>query len=532
MSISKSQGSLLIILFLGLILRFYNNLNISLWHDEAFSALMIRYPWGEMFYRLGLDVHPPAYYVFLRIWHYIFGESLLSLRGMSIFFGVGTIWAAYLFTKEAFKNEKAALWAAFFIAVNPFQLKYVTEARMYTMGAFFTLLSGYLLLKALTSQKTLFVLTGQNMPNHPDLIKQKRITWAYFIGFTLSMVVIIYTHYYLFFTASALGLFGLLYVYFHHEGNWKKFIPLLASFIVIIASFLPWLKVFLFQYKQVQAGYWIQKMTVWSIPSTFWDMLLGFSRDASKSTTQLLLIVVSLFSLFLFYRFLRKTQGFAKWLVLFAVLAPFGGALLFALMAKLKGSNSSVYLDRYFLFASVYYSVALAVWMKEIKIKWLSVLLFVIYCGLNLIAFANYWQKLDVDSRKGMSGAADYLKQNVESQHHVFLGTSYEFFNYKYYATAVDIIPTRPLLFTGGRPYSSQLSHVEGVALLEDADLVPDFATAVNSQDTVWLVWTYAFGSNKPQVPLNWKQIGEEKEYPDVRPYLGTTIYITKYLVN
>lgn len=535
--ISKQTVSLFFILALGTALRFWHNLDISLWHDEAFSALMIRYPWGEMFYRLGLDVHPPAYYTFLRLWHYIFGDSLLSLRGMSIFFGVATIWAGYMFTKEAFKNEKAALWTALFIAINPFQLQYVTEARMYTMGAFFALLAGFLLTKALNEQKNLAEIKAKNMPNTPELNLAFKLTWLYYACFTLSMVVIIYTHYYLFFTAAALGLYGLLYIYLHHNNGWKKLYPLLVSFLFIFVSFLPWLKTFLFQYKQVQAGYWIEKMNIWSIPSTFWDMILGFSRDVNKSSTQFYLVMVLLFSIFLLFRFLRKTQGFAKWLVFLAILAPFGGSILFAILARMKGSNSSVYLDRYFLFASVYYSVALSVWMKEIKIKWLSLTLFIVYCVLNLSAYFHYWSELNVPAKPGMSAAAQYLESNVEPKHHVFVGTSYEFFNYKYYATTISKIPTRPLLFTGGRAKASQLSHVEGVALLEDADLVPNFSLVVKPQDTVWLIWTYAFGSNKPDVPLNWQKIGETnldytKEYPDVRPYAGATIYITKYIVN
>ena len=146
----KKYIPLILILLLGALLRFYHNLDISLWHDEAFSALMIRYPWQEMLMRLGLDVHPPAYYIGLRLWHYIFGDTLLSLRGFSIFFGVGTIWASWLFCRQAFKSEKAALWAALLIAINPFQiLHFATEARMYTFGAFFALLAGYFLVKAL-----------------------------------------------------------------------------------------------------------------------------------------------------------------------------------------------------------------------------------------------------------------------------------------------------------------------------------------------------------------------------------------------
>jgi hypothetical protein len=527
----KKYLALILIVVLGLLLRFYHNLDISLWHDEAFSALMIRYPWTEMFYRLGLDVHPPAYYTGLRLWHYVFGDTLLSLRGFSIFFGTATILAGWAFCKEAFKNEKAALWAALLIAVNPFQLHYVTEARMYTFGAFFALLAGYFLVKGLNWQKEFYEAQKLNMPSNPDSLKaRKKILWNYF-GFSLCLIVIIFTHYYLFFTAAALGLYAFIYLLYHGHWNYKKFVPIFLSYIIAGVAFLPWLKTFLFQYRQVQAGYWIQAMDRWSIPSTFWDMLIGFQRDMGKAGTHRWLLILTLFSVLFLAFFLKRTQSFHKWLVVMAIAAPFGGALLFALLANLKGSSSSVYLDRYFLFASLYYSIALAVWLKEIKIKWLSIALLVFYVGFNFYAIKVYWRNLDVDNKPGMAAAAKFLTANVEPKQHVFLGTSYEFFNYKYYAQTGFPIPTAPLLFTGGRAKAEQMSHVEGVAMLTDADLVPDFAKAVKTGDTVWLIWTYAFGSNKPQLPLNWVQI-DQKEYADVRPYAGTVIYVTQYKVN
>src|SRR6476469_8679955 len=136
----------------GLLLRLWHLTAISLWHDEAFSALLIKYPWGEMMHRIGLDVHPPMYYIFLRFWSYVFGHSLFALRGMSVFFGVLTIAAAYYFVNYVFKSKTAALWTALLIAVNPFQIQYVTEARMYTMGAFFAVVAALALVAALRTQ--------------------------------------------------------------------------------------------------------------------------------------------------------------------------------------------------------------------------------------------------------------------------------------------------------------------------------------------------------------------------------------------
>lgn len=488
-----------------------------------------------MMYRIGLDVHPPMYYIFLRVWHYIFGDSLLSLRGMSIFFGTASIWAGWAFVKEAFKNEKAALWTALLIAVNPFQLQYVTEARMYTMGAFFALLTAYFLVKALHQQKELFQDKALNQPNLPqDIHLKRKMTWNY-IGFTLSMIIIIYTHYYLFFTAAAIGFYGLLYLFFHHQGNWKKYVPFFVSCFLILASFLPWLKTFLFQYKQVGAGYWIPPINIWSIPATFWDMLLAFGRDTSKGSTQILLAISTLFTVYLFYRFLKKTESFDKWLVFLAVIAPFCGAIMFAVIAKLKGSNSSVYMDRYFLFASVFYSVALAVWLKEIKTKWLSVGLLVIYAMTNFYAFYHYWKDLDIKNRPGIAAAARFLRTNVEPDQKLYVGTSFEFFNLKYYLSQVykgcKCAVPRPLLYSGGNTEVESMPHFAGTAILTNADLVPDFKKATTRGDTVWLLWTNGFGASKPEAPTNWVQV-DEKGFADVRPWVGTWIVVTEYKVN
>ncbi|MCX6797516.1 MAG: glycosyltransferase family 39 protein, partial [Candidatus Doudnabacteria bacterium] len=445
----KKYWLITLILIIGTALRFWHNTDISLWHDEAFSALLIKYPWHEMFYRIGLDVHPPMYYIFLRLWHYIFGDSLLSLRGFTVFFSVGTIWAVWMFVKEAFKDGKYAIWAALLVAFNPFQIQYATEARMYTMGAFFAVLAAYFLTKALHLQKDLYQDSQNHIPNLPEYFEdRRRMLWNY-LGFSLSVIILIYTHYYLLFTAAAICFYGLVYLYFHHEGSIKKYLYILISYLLIFISFIPWLKTFLFQYKQVGAGYWIPPMDRWSVPSTLWTLIIGIGHDINNPTTQKLLILITLFTFYFLYRFLRKTQSFEKWLVASCVLAPFGGALLFYLLARMKGSNSSVFLVRYFLYTSAFLSIALAVWLKEIKIKIVGYFLFAVYLIANLFAFNNYWHQLNIKTKPGMSAASKYLKANLEPQHKLYVGSSFIFFNQKYYLWH-EKIANHPLLFSGG----------------------------------------------------------------------------------
>ncbi len=525
----KKHIWLWVTLALALGLRLFNLTSISLWHDEAFSALLVKYSWGEMMYRIGLDVHPPMYYVFLRVWHYAFGDSLFALRAMSVFFGVLTVWAVYAFVKEAFQSQKAALWSALLCAVSPFFVQYVTEARMYTMGAFFAVLAAYFLVKALHHHTRLYDGEKKLMPHLPEMLLEKKYMLWNFVGFTASMIVLIYTHYYLLFTAAALGLYGLWFYARHHIKGFGRFKYLLLSFLSIGIAFLPWLKVFLFQYKQVGAGYWIPPMDRWSVPSTLWTLVLGFANDVGNETTQKILIVSTIVILFIIFRFLQKTQVFAKWLVLFLVLAPFGGAILFWALAKLRGSSSSVYLVRYFIFTAPFLSVVLGVWLSQFKNKILSYCLLTVLVLANMVSIYNYWHDLKVKSRGGMAEAAKYLSANVEPNQALYVGSSFEFFNLKYYV-AQNKIASKPLLYSGGRSVKDML-HFEGTAILKDEDLVRDFKKETKTGQTVWLVWTNGFGGRKPETPNSW-EITTQKEFPDVRPYVGTNIYVTEYQVR
>lgn len=527
----KKYTWLMIILAVGAALRFYHNTDISLWHDEAFSALLIKYSWPEMMYRIGLDVHPPMYYIALRFWHYIFGDSLLSLRGMTVFFGVGTVWATWLFVKTAFKNERMALWAALLVALNPFQIQYATEARMYTMGAFFAMLGAYFVTKALQGQREYYKDAGVGIPNLPQDLRLRRTIILNYVGFALCVIVMIYTHYYLLFTAAALCLYAFAYHFFHHRFTLKRYGVLLATYALIALAYVPWLPTFLYQYKQVGEGYWIPKMDIWSVPSTLWQLVLGFGYDLNNGTTQKWMVALTVVVLYIIFRFLRKIQYFEKWVVILAVLAPFGGSLLFLVLAKLKGSDSSVYLVRYFLYTSAFLSVIIAAWLYELRWRTLAVIVLLAYSLTNLAAFSSYWKDVNIAEKPGMNQAAKFLGASVEPGHKLFVGTSFEFFNYKYYRNVYYPTQPRPLLFTGGTRHAKDISHFAGSAILTDEDLVPNFSEATKSGDTVWLLWTNAFGSNKPSVPANWTQI-DEKGYAEVRPYLGTWIIVTEYKVN
>jgi len=321
---------LFLILVWATVLRFYNNTAVALWHDEAFSALYIRYSWPEMIDRMILDVHPPLYYFVLRFWSYIFGSSLLSLRAMSILFGVLTVWAGYLLIKKAFRNENLALLGALFLAINPFQIQYALEARMYTLGTFLALFSSWLLVKALEDRR-------------------KR-TWIFY-GIAASAAL--YTHYYLLFTVAAQGLYALFYLIKNRQfnfSNWRdnQLFNLALAGLTAVVLYLPWVPALLEQIRRVQGGYWISSITAWSVPGTIWKITFG-GQGINNPTLAVATVVAALFLLFYIVR--NKEQG--KWLVSLGLAVPFLAAIGLSL-------QSNIYLDRYFVFASLFMALVLA----------------------------------------------------------------------------------------------------------------------------------------------------------------------------
>jgi hypothetical protein len=246
-----------------------------------------------------------------------------------------------------------------------------------------------------------------------------------------------------------------------------------------------------------------------------------------KKLLPLFVILTTLLVIYILLRFLRKVQFEEKWLVLMSIAAPFVGAILFFVLSLIRGTGSSVFLDRYFLFSASFFSIAVALWLESIRPKKAGLLLFLALLLGTTWVWGRYWYTLDVTTKPGMAAASSFINNNATPKDKIYLGTSFEFFNFKYY----NHTSITPLLFTGGSEKVSDLPHFAGTALLKDSDLLPHFDRDVRPGDTVWLLWTNGFGSNKPAVPTHWKQV-DEKGFADVRPYVGTWVVVTEYKIQ
>lgn len=143
-----TQILIIFILILAIVTRFYNIDAHSMWNDEGNSARIAERSIDLILEGAAGDIHPPLYYLTLHVWRGVFGASEAALRALSSVFGVITVLMTFLLGRRLF-DARVALLAATIAALNPFQIFYSQEARMYMMLAAIGVVSTYLLVRLL-----------------------------------------------------------------------------------------------------------------------------------------------------------------------------------------------------------------------------------------------------------------------------------------------------------------------------------------------------------------------------------------------
>lgn len=263
-----------LILILGLILRLIN-LHQSLWLDESISALAVKSQsfWGILTQFSPGDVHPPLYYLVLKLWTNFFGYSEIALRFPSVLFGVVASYFVYLIAKK-----KIALLAALFLAVNPLAIYYSQEARMYSLALF-----------AVTASFFFFL--------------EKKWVW-----FCLSFLTALYSDYFPWL------LFPVFFLLTKNKGQ------ILKAYLLIFIFLLPWLPVIFAQFRdgfslardvplwgQVVGGFAFK-----ALPLTFIKFIIG--RISIENKTLYFLIFGSIAAFYLWIIVQVKNKLLWLWL--------------------------------------------------------------------------------------------------------------------------------------------------------------------------------------------------------------------------
>lgn len=96
------------------------------------------------------DSHlPPLYFILVRAWAVVFGDSIMSIRGFSVLVSLLTLPCFYWLAMELFGRSRVAWLAVILAVVSPAQLVFAQEARFYSLWLLTTLLSSIFLLRSL-----------------------------------------------------------------------------------------------------------------------------------------------------------------------------------------------------------------------------------------------------------------------------------------------------------------------------------------------------------------------------------------------
>ncbi len=203
-----------------------NYLTRGFWGDEAWTSLISQLPYRQMLKTTAADFHPPGYYTIVEAVYKFLPPTEIITRSISIVFYLLTLFMVYKLASYILGRKFGALTAAV-VATNPIFFTYAFEARNYTMFAFCATASIFFLIEL-----------------------SKKFTISRFLAFIFFTTLGVYTHYYMFFTLGAQGLYLLLF-------DRKIFLKAMGAYIVVGILYLPWIPFLYGQLTSVGQSYWI-----------------------------------------------------------------------------------------------------------------------------------------------------------------------------------------------------------------------------------------------------------------------------------
>lgn len=161
----KSRSTVLAaICLVYILLRLWGLTDLCLWFDEIFSVHAAEHSWDSLFWFVAQDlIHPPLFYVLLKIWIAIGGESLFWLRFFSVLFSIVALIPFYFLCRQLKLNFPTTALALSFFAANGALVKYAQEVRMYSVLSCLSLFSLWLFVRFFNFGKSFTVLTIVNV---------------------------------------------------------------------------------------------------------------------------------------------------------------------------------------------------------------------------------------------------------------------------------------------------------------------------------------------------------------------------------
>lgn len=263
------------LMLLATVLRWIDIGTESLWVDEIYSYRQALKPIANIIANASADVHPPTYYILLRLWVLVFGTSEAALRSCSAFLGVIAVPFMYLLGKRLW-NARLGLFAAFLLTISHFHIHYSQETRNYT----------YLVLVVLLGMLA-FVRLLDEVREHGKPTRQTIILYI------LANTLLLYSHFFALFVTIAQNLYIASLLVFDRNFFQRVLKRWIVLQIVLLLIFSPWMNILYWQIKSVNKGFWIDEPTVFTLAET----VIEYAGSLAASAVILPLVAFSIVEL-------------------------------------------------------------------------------------------------------------------------------------------------------------------------------------------------------------------------------------------
>lgn len=494
----------------------------SLWFDEAFSWELARQPWRELIEAARQDFHPPLYFLALKAWIALFGDSAFAMRLLSVaWFGVGLA-GTFLLAMEAGRGAAeepgaprgedptqagdSGLIATLFLAASPFVFRYCQEVRMYMQEVGLATLGSWLLLRALRE-------------------RQRPAPW--WGAYAATAAALAYTHYFGLFTLAAHAIYVVtVWLRTRLRGKVRTEVALshvhaACAAAIVIGLYLPWLPTLGRQRDRAVDDFWIastQKRAlsaseVWR--KTVLDCVIHNEADQGRPHKLehavamglgygLLALAGAIPLVLAVWRIDRAGRSVAV-----GAAVPVAAAVLASFYL---GRNILVH--RYLLPTFVMLLVGLGLILGRLRIRAVRWFLAGIVALYMALCVASHQRSLDPQKRSGYRGAAERIARDLEPGDTVLCLHPMDYFPMKYHARDQFAVHQ-------ARYGKLVIKRYNGGSIIHPNDYL-DWATAAHRGGRIWVVGTDA-ACRSLDVPAGWKRISRSQFAEPIR-FRGETI--------
>lgn len=357
----------------------------GLWMDEVYSIRIARLSWSGLFDYAAADaVHPPLFYVLLKFWVLVGGESLVWLKIFPLLFAFAAIALVYPLGKELRLRAAEFAVTLLFVSLNTYLVYYAQEVRMYSMLMFLSVLSIWSFLRFVSDKG-----------------------WRPGFVFFVVNLAMVYTHYFGWLTVGAEGL-ALVILY---RDKWKAFF---LHGIGLIVFYLPWV-IYVVMTISARGNItgnpaWIDRPPVLAISVLLADLEGHFNGIRSTIAAGMLIVITPLVICLWQNRKDLETRRIAILLGSLAFLPILAAFVLSQITAN------SVWVDRYLIASAIPFLLLLAVSANRVRPRALSVTFMVLMIVWSL--GAGFWN-LSLQHRVNWSRLAETFNTTPEQPAYV-----------------------------------------------------------------------------------------------------------------